>query len=74
MNTVFPQDNYSEHDAIDSIASYQSPITNKNKSKTLTQAQLNNLNRDLGLLKDSVQFIDSHHYESNLHLPEMPHF
>lgn len=72
MNTVFPQD--SEHDAIDSITSYQSPINNKKKSKTLTQAQLNNLNRDLVLLKDSVQFIDSHLDESNLHLPEMPHF
>lgn len=67
MNTVFPQD--SEHDAIDSITSYQSPINNKNKSKTLTQAH-----RDLVLLKDSVQFIDSHLDESNLHLPEMPHF
>ena len=47
-------------------ASYQAPIPNKTKPIPLSQAQLNDFTRDLGLSKESAQLLGSNLDKSNL--------
>ena len=48
------EDGDTELEDMDTFASYQPPIPDKNKPMPLTQAQLNDLTRDLGLSKESI--------------------
>ena len=60
------KDRDTELEDMDTSASYQPPIPDKNKPMSLSKAQLNDLTRDLGLLKESAQLHGTHLDKRNL--------
>ena len=60
------EDSGTELEDMDTSTSYQPPIPDKNKPVTLSQAQLNDLTRNLGLSKESAQLLGSRLIGSNL--------